>query len=298
MTPADLQTLLAAVTAQLADPQVTGVVITHGTDTLEETALFLHLFHADPRPVVLTGAIRPADDPRPDGPANLLDAIRVAGSPGSRGRGVLVSFDGQVWAAAGTRKVDTTAPAAFASPDFGPLAAITERGGPVFTSGAPPRWSAGLAHPAADMPMPRVDIVAVYPGADTTAMYAFTGAGIGARGLVLEGTGSGNTPAQFTAAVAELSAAGVVIALSTRVHGGPVDPLYGGAGGGRELVEAGAVSTGWLRASQARIALMALLAGEQDPHRVRTRLAGWAAVPGAWAAAPRSPAVSGHHARR
>lgn len=279
MTPEDLRALSSAVTDQLADPRVTGVVIAHGTDTLEETAFFLQLFHADPRPVVLTGAIRPADDPRPDGPGNLRDAIQVAGSPGSRGRGVLVSFAGQVWAAAGTRKVDTAAPAAFASPDFGPVGALTEQNGPVFTIDAPPRPGPGRAHPDPGVSLPRVDIAAVYPGADATAMHAFTAAGTGARGLVLEGTGSGNAPAPFTTAVSELSGAGVVIALSSRVHGGPVEPLYGGAGGGREIVAAGAVPTGWLRPSQARIAPMVLLAADTDPRRVRATLTDWATNP-------------------
>ena len=277
LAPADLQTVLRSVAEQLADPAVIGVVITHGTDTLEETAFFLQLFHQDPRPVVLTGAIRPADDPHADGPGNLRDAIRVAAAPASRERGVLVVFAGRVWAASGTRKVATTAAAAFDSPDFEAAGSVTETGGPFLFGRRASSSGSGLTRPAADRPLPRVDIVAVYLGADPTAMYAFAAAG--ARGLVLEGTGSGNAPAAFTAAVAELTSAGLVIALSSRVHHGVVAPLYGGPGGGRELAAAGAVPTGWLRPSQARIALMALLATQADPQRAGSILAAWAADP-------------------
>jgi len=276
LTLADLAVILRAVQDQLNDVQVAGVVITHGTDTLEETAYLLQLFHDDPRPVVLTGAIRPADDPGADGPANLYDALVVAGSPSARHRGVLIVFAGQIFAAAGTRKTDTIASAAFESPDFGALGSVTPPG-PNFTALAlhAPASELRACHP--DLASVRVDIIATYPGGDDTALRACSLAG--ADGIVLEGTGSGNTTPAVAAAVAELAAAGVIIALSSRVHRGPVSPLYGGPGGGRALVSAGAIPAGWLRPSQARIALLALLATEPDRGRVRELFAAWGADP-------------------
>lgn len=273
LSPADLGVVSAAVATQLAVPQVSGVVITHGTDTLEETAYLLQLFHKDPRPVVLTGAIRPADDPAADGPRNLYHALLVAGSAAARERGVLVSFDGKVFAAAGTRKVDTTASAAFDSPDFGAIGSVTDDGAS-FTAAPPGRTSTALSRRRADLASTRVDIVALYPGADAAALRACIAAG--ARGVVLEGTGSGNAPPVITAAVAEFTAAGIIIALSSRVHRGPILPLYGGGGSGRELLAAGAMSAGWMRPSQARIALLALLATGIDAAHARRLFQLWA----------------------
>ena len=276
MTPADMGAVLAAVAEQLKDPVVSGVVVTHGTDTLEETAYLAQLFHADPRPVVLTGAIRPADDAEPDGSTNLRDALIVASAATARHRGVLVVFDGQIFAAAATLKVDTGALAAFASPDFGPVGAVGP-GGARFT-GPPPAWSGnGLTGPVGDLAGVRVDVAALYPGADCRALDAFAAAG--ARGIVLEGTGSGNAPPGLTACITELSDAGVVIALTTRVHRGQVLPLYGGGGGGRELVAAGAIAAGWVRSSQTRIALLALLATQPNLDQARQSLTAWTSDP-------------------
>lgn len=119
MGPAVWRALLAAVQDALARPEVAGVVVTHGTDTLEETAYLLHRLLAPAKPVVLTAAMRPATDPSADGPANLLDAVRVAAWPGARG--VLAVLDQQVWAGAEVRKQHTWRMPAFGA-DAGPLA--------------------------------------------------------------------------------------------------------------------------------------------------------------------------------
>jgi L-asparaginase len=253
MTPADMRTVLAAVEETLADPEVDGVVVTHGTDTMEETALLVDLYHHDDRPVVFTGAQRAPDQPEADGPANLRDAITVAAAPSARGLGVLVVFDGAVYPARGTRKTQTVALAAFSNPDRGAVGRIDD--GRLRISYRPVRSTVHASAALADE-LPRVDIVAIYPGVDEVALVALGRAG--SRGIVLEATGVGNANPVVVRAVRELVASGVVVLVSTRVDAGPVAAIYGG-GGGVDLEAAGAVLTGHFRPGQARVLLIALL---------------------------------------
>jgi L-asparaginase len=258
-----------AVRAQhhLDNMNVDGVVSTHGTDTMEETAYFLDLVIENERPVVLTGAQRPADAADTDGPRNLADALTVASHPAARGLGTLIVFGGSVFAARGTRKSRTLATDSFAAPSGGPLGFV--RGDTVHIE-TQPRSRPCL--PLRDMRLDdvRVDVVSCYPGADAIALRAF--AAEGARGIVLEATGAGNANPGICEAVRELTDHGVVVVTSTRVDSGPVTAIYSN-GGGRDLLAAGAVGSGLLRASQARVLLAALLALYRDPRAVRTELA-------------------------
>ena len=237
-----------SVTAVLHDPQVEGVVVLHGTDTLEETAMLLDLFHDDPRSVVLTGAQRPADDPAPDGPDNVKAAVRVAADVEARGRGVLIVFGDRTLPARGARKAHTTRLDAFEQ-----YLPTTDRRRRVL----PWRPEVGQV---------RVDIVALYPGADRTHIDASVAAG--ARGVVLEAMGSGNGNPVVLAAVEDCLANDVAVVITSRVPYGVVEPLYGGTGGGRDLVAAGAVFSPWLRTGQARVLLAALLAVDADTGRM------------------------------
>lgn len=266
LTPADMREVAGQVHAALADDDVVGVVVTHGTDSMEETAFLTELFHTDSRPVVFTGAQRPADAADSDGPRNLADAVTVAGAASARDRGVLIAFDGQIFPARGTRKTHSLAPAAFSAPDGGAIGWVGP-GGVEFIA-TPERLSA-LDLRAFDLDGVRVDVVACYPGADAVALEAVVAAG--ATGVVLETTGAGNANPGIRDAVATLTRSGVVVALSTRVHAGPVAELYGN-GGGMDLVKAGAVPTGRLRSSQARVLLVALLGCCRDPVQVAGQL--------------------------
>jgi L-asparaginase len=222
---------------------------------MEETAFLADLTHDSSQPVVFTGAQMSADAMDPDGPDNLSRAIAVAGSSDARGWGVLVCFAGQIFPARGVRKVQTFALNAFENPDFGVAGTVTATGDVAMTQ-LQPRL-APLPLPF-DKPgeRPRIDVVSAHPGADGTLVRAAIEAG--ARGIILQATGSGNGNVSLCSAVAEATLNGTVVITSTRVHAGPVVPVYG-AGGGRDLVAAGAIPSGLLRPSQSLILLNLLL---------------------------------------
>src|SRR3954467_11488265 len=142
LTPADQLRIARA--ARDAAREGIGVVVTHGTDTLEETAMLCDVMHDADAPIVFTGAIRPASSPGADGPANLVDAVSVAAAPAATGLGVLVVFGGEIHHARTVRKTDTTSLVAFSSPQNGPLGRVTE--------GHPTIWSRLPRNPPLDPP--------------------------------------------------------------------------------------------------------------------------------------------------
>lgn len=218
MSHAVWQALVRLLAQELAREEVTGVIITHGTDTLEETAYFLQRVLAPVKPVVLTAAMRPATSLQADGPQNLLDAVTVSRMPGARG--VLVVLGGQVHAGDEVRKVDSYRLQAFDSAPAGPLALVEE--GAVISLRPWPRGQAlGAAcceRPLADWP--RVAWLTSHVGFDAALVDAAMVAGF--DGLVLAGTGNGTLHADLEAAAARAAAAGVALRLSTRCASGRV----------------------------------------------------------------------------
>lgn len=258
---ADLRSIAEAVQEALADRGNDGVVVTHGTDTLEETAFLLDLVHASPKSVVLTGAQLPADSPAPDGPRNVAEAVLAAYSSALHHSGVLVSFAGTLRTARGARKAHTVA----ADPFQGGTEVAHVAGGEIVVTAKPLRRPP-LPLPQAGFDTTRVEIVTAYPGA-TPELLEFTVAS-GAQAVVLAGTGVGNAGPGFAEAVGRAVAAGCVVVLSTRVPWGPVVPTYGN-GGGVDLVAAGAIPAGDLNPFQARVLAALLLSLGTSPSGMR-----------------------------
>lgn len=241
LTPADWLRIAEAVHTAAASAD--SVVITHGSDTMEETALWLDLGYGADVPVVLTGAAHSADTPESDGPSNLRDACAVAASPHARGLGVLVSFGGTVFAPLGIGKVG--GPPLFRGEHIGSVSK-----GEFAVQAAKRRPYLGEITTA-----PRVDIASAYPGADGTAIDAFVATG--AAGVVVEAMGIGNAGAAVVEAVARATSHGVTVVVTTRVPDSATSAAYGP---GHDLAEAGALLGGYLRSSQARVLLTAALA--------------------------------------
>lgn len=223
MTHAIWRRLAGRVDAHLARPEVRGIVVTHGTDTLEETAYLLQRVLAPAKPVVLTAAMRPASSRRPDGPQNLLDAVTVAAEPGWDG--VVAAVAGAVHAAFDVRKVHTRRREAFGSGEAGPLGRI--EGGRVLRlrDAGPAGRPLGLALLDAE-PWPRVEIVASHAGADGRIVDALLAQG-GLDGLVVAATGHGTLHEALEAALHRAREAGVVVHRASRVLEGRVRGLDG-----------------------------------------------------------------------
>lgn len=216
--------LAARVSHHLAQADVQGVVITHGTDTLEETAWFLQVLLAPGKPVVLTCAMRPATALAPDGPQNLLDAVVVATYPGARG--VLAVCAGVVHGALEVQKVHTYRLDAFSSGDAGPLAYVEQgelrimRNWPAAPADHAQAAIKYIANLGSVRPWPRVDIVMSHAGADGAVVRALLADGV--QGLVVAGTGNGSLHHALESALLQAQAAGVKVLRATRCLEGRV----------------------------------------------------------------------------
>jgi L-asparaginase len=201
-------------------PDVSGIVITHGTDTIEETAYFLNLVVKSKKPVVLTAAMRPSTALSADGPLNFYNAVAVAANPDAAGRGVLVVVNDWIHGAASLTKTSTTAVQTFLSPLRG-LVGTVAYGNAEFYHGAVGRHTADAEFSVdALTALPRVDIIVAHENMDGALIEGAVAAG--AKGLVIAGVGNGNMTQAAVAALAAQAKKGVVCVRSTRVTTGIV----------------------------------------------------------------------------
>jgi L-asparaginase len=239
--------IVDAIRAALAGPGIAGVVVVQGTDVLEETAFFWDLLIDDPRPVVVTGAMRSASQADDDGPQNLRDAVRCAVAADLRGAGVLVCLAGTVHAADDVTKTHASALDTFQSLNAGPVARI--EGDRVRLLRRRGRRRHVVARRAAE----RVRLVTAAVAMDGSVIDALRSVGI--DGLVVEATGAGNTDSRILAAAERVMASGAPVVLATRCAAGAAGTGYAFPGGGATWVRAGALLPGHLSGPKARIAL-------------------------------------------
>jgi L-asparaginase len=260
VTPDWMWRLRQRVADVCADPAVGAVVVTHGTDTLEETAFLLDLTLDTDKPVVFCGAMRTVSEAGWDGPANIMAAVRTAVHPQAPGRGVMIAVGEEVHAAAEAIKWHTQSLAAFRSP-HGPLGFL-DRGQVLFHRPAfrrPPLAATRL--------VPEVDLHTMAAGVDDALLKASVARG--ARGLVLEATGCGNVPPPAIPGIEAALAARLPVVLVSRCAEGRVSPAYGYEGGGLMLRGMGVIFGQDLPGPKARIKLMVALGISSDPADVR-----------------------------
>ena len=247
ITFAQIIELASILQEALSRPDIAGAVLVQGTDNIEETSYALDLLVDAAKPVVIVGAMRNADEDGYEGPVNIRDAIRCAVSPNLLGQGVLVVMAGEVHAADDVVKVSPSAYAAFQSPNFGPLGLIDN--GRV----AIQRSRRVVRHIRTTHAVEPIPLIRTYLGIDGT--FVRLAQSNGARGFVIEGAGTGNTPQDLLAACADAMTAGLPVVMTTRCLSGSARPAYAFPGGSVDWNKAGAIFAEYLGGLKARIAL-------------------------------------------
>ncbi len=243
------------------DARASGVAITHGTATLEETAYFLNLTVHDRRPVVVTGAMRPPTGMGTDAEINLLDCIRVAAAPQSAGRGTLTVLNNEIQAAREVTKSNSYRLETFRSGELGCLGYADSDEEVVFYRSPAKRHTADSEFDVAALDqLPRVDIAYAYAGADGTVVRALVEAG--ASGIVAAGLGGGSSSPEFMAALREASASGIPVVIATQTGNGRVVRT-------RRFVEDGYIAADNLAPKKARILLMLALTKTKAPAEIQ-----------------------------
>lgn len=259
ITSADWLELIGTTTSLLDDPDVDGLVVTHGTNTLEETAYFLHLAVRSAKPVVVVGAMRPASALGSDGELNLLRAVQVAACEHARGQGTLVVMNDAIWSARDVTKAATLRVEAFRAPDLGPLGYVDGDGRISFYHRN--TRAAGMFDVGGLDALPRVDVVASYVDADAVMIDAVVAAG--ARGIVVAGTGAGRPTPPQVEALARATDRGVVICFGHRTGSGRVPSTAWQR-------STGGVTSDNLQPWKARVLLSLALTRTQDPAEIQS----------------------------
>ncbi len=261
MTPERMAELSIAVSRELSRDEIAGAAVTHGTDSIEESAFFCHLTVASEKPVVFTGSMRTGSELSWDGPRNLLDAIRVARWPRARGRGALLVMNEEIHSARFVTKGNGLALGAFHSPACGPLGRIYN-GEPMLLTA--PALARRIVEPRLDTNVATVTALSGEPVATLSQALARPGL----RGLVVAGFGSGRVPLAWVKLLAEAVRGGVAVVLASRTGAGAVDDPYG-YGGAHYLRSVGLVAAHEMPAPKARLQLMLALGNAMDSSALR-----------------------------
>ncbi len=260
MTPEMMWSLSRMIQSVVDDPDVDGVVITHGTDTLEETSYFLDLTVKTEKPIVLTAAMRNINELGTDGPRNVLSSLRVASSDEAVGMGVMVCLNDEIHAAREVTKTYTSNVATFESPGYGPLGIVDEDAVVFFRK---PLLRMNIETDGIES---RVALVKTFTGDDGDILRKVVE--MGYKGVVLEGFGRGNVPPKVADAVSDVVERAVVV-LTSRCFKGRVLDVYGYKGGGADLVRRGVILGQEVSAQKARIKLMVVLGKTRDRKKIR-----------------------------
>ena len=246
----------------LQQEEVAGVVVTHGTDTQEETAYFLNLTIKSNKPVVLTGSMRPATALSADGPRNLYNAVACAIAPHSKGQGVLQLMDDRILSADDVTKTHTLHVSTFQSLNYGPIGYMYD-GKPIFIRSSQKRHTQQSEFDVSTLSdLPRVEVIMGYAGANDLFVRAAQQAGV--KGIVYAGVGNGNAPAAALDALADVARQGIAVVRSARVPTGPSTQ-------GNEVddTQLGFAASWFLNPQKARVLLMLALTKTSDFREIQ-----------------------------
>ncbi|MEG8946578.1 asparaginase [Rosettibacter firmus] len=261
MTPQLMFELSKKIKELVNNPAIDGIIVTHGTDTLEETAYFLDLVVKTEKPIVVIGAMKTSSEPDWDGPQNLIDAIHIINNPNSRGMGVLVCLNGEINAASEVTKTHTEDVETFRSLDFGALGFVDK--GRVFFNRMPRK----LEKFEVDEINPNVDLIKVYAGMDEK-FFRFS-ADSGVDGIVIEAMGVGNVPPKAFEGIKYAVEKNIPVVLVSRCPAGETLDIYGYQGAGKWLKQIGVIFAEYLNGQKARIKLIVCLGITRDINQLR-----------------------------
>lgn len=265
VSPDRMRLLALEVEKRFLNPELQGIIITHGTDTLEETAYFLDVTIRDPRPIILTASQRDASESDSDGPRNLRNAMLIALNPQAAGRGVVIALNEEIHAARDVRKLHTSHVDAFDSGEIGSLGSI-DAGEVIWHRKPEPSVKIGIPERLGEVP-----ICKAYTGMNPLLLSGMAAAG--AEGMVIEAFGRGNLPPQLTPAIREMTLKGLPVVITSRCLFGRTAPVYGYPGGGADLERAGAFFAADLSTEKVRILLSIALGQGVPSDRLRKMLA-------------------------
>lgn len=261
MTPERMLELSKKIKEFINDDKVDGIIITHGTDTLEETAYLLDLTIKSEKPIIVIGAMKTASEPDWDGPRNLLDAIQIINNPNSREMGVLVCLNGEINAASEVTKTHTEDIETFHSMDFGALGFV-DRGNVIFN-----RMPRKLETIETEKINSNVDLIKVYAGMGEKFFKCSADSGV--DGIVVEAMGVGNVPPETFKGIKYALNKGIPVVLTSRCPSGETLDIYSYPGAGKWLKKEGVIFTDYLNGQKARIKLMLCLGLTKDLKKLR-----------------------------